>query len=121
MKNKVFSIGIFVLFVLLATAWTADVSGKWSAKTGDVDIILTLVADGTTLTGTVNNPQAGEAPIKDGKVSGEDISFHVVRTINENEMRIVWKGKIAGDEIKFTREVQGQEGSATAFTAKRVK
>lgn len=63
-------------------------------------------ADGTTLTGTVNDPRSGEAAIKDGKMSGTDF-------------KTAWKGKIAGDGIEFTRGAQG--GAAMEILAKRAK
>jgi hypothetical protein len=36
-------------------------------------------------------------------------------------MKIVGKGKVAGDEIKFTRETQGGMGSATEIIVKRIR
>ena len=111
MKSKVVSFAVIVLAILLASAWAADVTGKWIAPVpgdqGSVDITLNFKVDGTALTGTVDNPQAGPADIKDGKINGDEISFHVVRKFGENEMKIVWKGKISGEEIRFTREVEG--------------
>jgi hypothetical protein len=47
--------------------------------------------------------------------------------MGESDLKIMWKGKIAGDEIKFTRQSQGGAGgpggggAAEEFTAKRVK
>ena len=111
MKSKVISSAVIVLAVLLVSVWAADVTGKWIAPVhgdqGSVDITLNLKVDRTALTGTVDNPQAGPADIKDGKINGNEISFHVVRKFGENEMKIVWKGKISGEEIRFTREVEG--------------
>jgi hypothetical protein len=110
MKTKSLIIGAFVLLVMLGSASAAGVDGKWIAKAGDVDITLTFKVTGTTLTGTVDNPQAGPTDIKGGKVEGDDISFYVVRKANDTDMKIVWKGKIAGDEIKFKRETEGGGG-----------
>jgi hypothetical protein len=111
MKSKIISFAAIVLVVLLASAWAADVTGKWIAPVpgdqGNVDITLNFIVDGTVLSGTVDNPQAGPADIKDGKIDGNDISFHLVRKFGENEMKIVWKGKLSGEEIRFTREVAG--------------
>jgi hypothetical protein len=122
MRNKCISVAVFMMLVLLTTAWAAGISGKWTARAGDVDITLTLKTDGTALTGTINNPlAAGDTPIKEGKTSGDELSFAVTRTINDNEVKVVWKGKVSGDEIKFKREIQGQTDSATDITAKRVK
>ena len=126
MKVKYLCIGAAVLLIVLASAWAADVAGKWTTKAQGADITLTFKVDGNTLTGTVDNSQAGPTDIKDGKVDGDDISFHVVRKMGESEIKIEWKGKIAGDEIKFKRQAQGggmggPGGGAEDITAKRVR
>jgi hypothetical protein len=43
--------------------------------------------------------------------------------MGESEIKISWKGKVAGDEIKFKREAQGGMGGSSAeeIVAKRVK
>jgi hypothetical protein len=122
MRNRFLAIAVFIMMASLTAAWAAGASGKWSARAGDVDITLVFKADGTALTGTVNNPlSAGDTPIQEGKVNGDEISFCLKRTINDNEVKVVWKGKITGDEIKFKRDIQGQTGSTTEITAKRLK
>ncbi len=129
MKSKHLLVGVIALLLLAASAWAADVSGKWSAQAQGADITLTFKVDGNALTGTVDNSQAGPTDIKDGKINGDEISFHVVRKMGETEIKIEWKGKIAGDEIKFKRQTQGGGGmggpggggAAEEITAKRVK
>ena len=121
MKIKTFAIGFVVLLSMAAYVFSADLAGKWIARAGDVDITLTLKIDGNTLTGTVDNPQAGPTDIKEGKIDGETISFYVVRKMGETEMKISWKGKASGDEIKFTRESVGGQGGAMEIIAKRAK
>jgi hypothetical protein len=116
-----------ILFLLLGTAaaFAADVSGKWVAQVpgrgGQTrEITFNLKADGSSLTGTVTTMR-GDAPISDGKIDGDNISFSQVMEFNGNSMKINYKGKISGDEIKFTREREGGrgEGQAATFTAKR--
>ena len=111
MKSKTITFTVIVLVVLQASVWAADITGKWIAQApgdqGNVDITLNFKVDQAALTGTVDNPQAGPVDIKDGKINGDEISFHVVRKFGENEMKIVWKGKISGEEIRFTRTVEG--------------
>jgi hypothetical protein len=34
-------------------------------------------------------------------------------------VKLIYKGKISGDEIKFTRQREGGEGQGAEFTAKR--
>ena len=86
--------------------------------------------NGEKLTGTLNNTQApGDVQIAEGKVSGEEISFSLTRDIGGTQTKVLWKGKIAADEIKFTRTTQGaagaagggRGGAATEITAKRAK
>ena len=114
MTKRMLLIGAVILSVLVAVAWAADVSGKWiaeapSGQQGTSEITLVFKVDGNTLTGTLDNSQMpGAIEIKDGTVKGEDISFHVLRTLfGENESKIVWKGTVSGDEIKFTRQIEG--------------
>jgi hypothetical protein len=115
-------LGIIVLLALPSSGWAADLSGKWIAKINDNEITLVFKADGAKLNGTINNARsAGDTPISEGKISGDEVSFCLLRTINDNEVRVLWKGKVAGDEIQFKREIQGQAGSSTEITAKRTK
>src|SRR5512135_2249870 len=113
MSSKIFSISAMVLLTL-AAAWAADVTGKWVAKVpgaqgqGDSEITLVLKADGDKLSGTLNNSlMPGDVAIDEGKISGDDVSFSLMRKMGETEMKVVWKGKISGDEIRFTRAAQG--------------
>jgi len=45
--------------------------------------------------------RGGPVEITDGKTSGDDVSFVVVRNFGGNEMKMVFKGKVSGSEIKF--------------------
>jgi hypothetical protein len=109
--------------ILLAMTLTAaDVSGKWSAqvpgRNGQMrDTTFNLKADGDKLTGTMTGPQ-GDVEIKDGKISGNNISFKVNLEFNGNSIVLLFKGVASGDQIKFTR---GREGAdqTQEFTAKR--
>jgi len=108
------------LFALAASA--ADVSGTYVAqvpgRNGTMETTFKLKADGDKLTGTVVT-QRGEAEIKDGKVAGDTISFSQTFERGGNSMTILYKGKVEGNEIKFTREVQGGQGRTAEFTAKK--
>jgi hypothetical protein len=112
MKIRMLLIAAVIMMVCIVSAWAADVDGKWIAEapSGQQTSEITLIfkADGTTLTGTLDNSvMPGAIEIKDGKVEGDDVSFHVLRSFNENEMKVVWKGKVSGDEIRFTRAIEG--------------
>lgn len=104
------------------TASAADVSGKWNAQVPGRDgqmreATYTFKVDGDKLTGSMSFPQ-GDQPIKDGKISGDNISFKVALEFNGNSIVLVFKGTVSGDQIKFTRSREGG-GQTQEFTAKR--
>jgi hypothetical protein len=107
-------------------AFAADVTGKWTAEVpgrggNTMTTTFTFKVDGDKLTGTVSGGRGGDAEIKDGKVSGDSVSFNVVRTFGDNEIKMVYNGKVSGDEIKFTRTMEGGRGGGQPqeFTAKK--
>ena len=117
MKGKVLSFCVIALLAMFSTAWAADVDGKWIAKVAgtqgqqDSEITLTFKADGTTVTGTLNNSiMPGDIEIQEGKIEGDKISFSLKRNFGQSDMKVVWKGTVAGDEIKFTRGIEGGMG-----------
>jgi len=126
MKSRIVLFAAAFVLVAVALAWAADVNGKWVAQVpgrgGQTsETTFTFKADGEKLTGTVAGAR-GESPI-DGTVKGDDISF--TQTFNNPQggdaIKITYKGKVSGDEIKFTRVREGGTQPPTEFTAKRVK
>lgn len=131
MKVRLFSAAV-VCVLAAVPALAADVAGKWTgqvpAAQGQAESVITFVfkVDGDNLTGTINNSQQpGDVELKEGKVTGDDITFSLTRNIGGTDTKVVWKGTIAGDEIKFTRSVAGGAGpgagAVTEMTAKRSK
>jgi hypothetical protein len=101
----------------------ADVTGKWVAQIPGRDgtareSVFDLKADGTTLTGTMAG-RGEPAPIADGKITGDAISFTVTREFGGNTMKWTFTGTVAGDEMKMKRA--GGQGEPIEFTAKRSK
>jgi alpha-N-arabinofuranosidase len=104
----------------------ADVTGTWKSEfdsqIGHQKYTFTIKQDGAKLTGKANS-EAGdrkrEAELKEGKVDGDTISFVEMLSIQDNEIRISYAGKLSSDrnEIKFTREVG--EFAKTEIVAKR--
>ena len=119
-----------MLAVLLAVAVTslsaADVTVKWSAQVAGRDgqireQTFTFKVDGEKLTGTISGMPGGDAiEIKDGTAKADDITFNVVRSFQGQEVKIMYKGKAADGEIKFSSWRDGNEGQTREFTAKRV-
>ena len=102
---------------LMATAATqaaetkADPTGTWTwsqpGRGGGPDRTnsITLKLDGDKLTGKMTSPGRGGGPnveteITNGKVTGDEVSFTVVREINDNKITSKYTGKITGDTIK---------------------
>jgi len=69
---------------------------------------LTLKLEGDKLTGKLTSPgrdgQATATDIRDGKITGADVSFSVVRTFNENTFTNKYSGKLADGAIKGKME-----------------
>ncbi len=73
-------------------------------------------AGGAELDGSLTG-SLGETGIKHGSVSGSEISFSVVLTINENRMELEFTGTVEGDEM--SGEGKTAFGGFT-WTARRV-
>jgi len=119
-----------VFLAALASAFTAtalmaaEVGGKWKADVQQQQLSFDLKAEGSKLTGTLENSAVpGPIAIQDGKVTGDKVSFHVVRTLNNAETKVLWEGTAKGDEIKFTRRAENAAagGEPVEVVAKREK
>lgn len=115
-------IAMFCSLVALTclVALGADIDGKWTAttegKNGPQTQTLTLKADGETLTGSLEGGRGGAVEISDGKISGNDVSFKVVREFNGNKFEQNYKGTLSGSELKLT--VSGGRGNPREMTFK---
>ncbi len=107
MRTKILITAVVVLGAMLTTAWGADITGKWKGSMDmmgqSMELGFTFKAAGSTLTGTSAGPQGEEYPISEGKIEGDNISF-VVKVTGQMEMKINYKGKISGEEIKLTMQ-----------------
>jgi len=113
------------MIALGAMAFGADVSGKWTAEVpgrgGQTrTTTFTLKQDGAALTGTVSGMGGRENPISEGKVDGDNVSFAVKVEFNGNEMKMLYTGKLEGEELKLK---VGREGGDNMrdVTAKKAK
>ena len=100
----------------VAGKWTAQVPGR-DGQTRDVTFNFKTAGD--KLTGTMSG-RNGDLEITDGKVKGDEVSFDVTMNMQGNTMKMTYKGKVAGDEIKFTRHREGSD-RASEFVAHRAK
>ena len=104
----------------------ADITGTWKAdfetQIGHLKYIYDLKADGEKVTGKAfrdRDGQKAEIELTDGRLKDDDIFFVEKVKFNDQDIRIEYKGKVAGDEIKFTRKVG--DIATTEMVAKREK
>jgi hypothetical protein len=122
MKHKRFLLSLVFVLAIAGALFGADVTGTWTAsfdtQVGVQNYTYTFKADGTKLTGTAKS-QNGETQIQEGSVKGDEISFVENLNFQGMELRIEYKGKLSGDEIKFTRKVA--DVANEELVAKRAK
>ena len=130
MRTVLMSIALLLLCAF--TAASADISGKWFAQVPGpnhllLEITFTFKVDGARLTGTASYPlgdQVYRLEITEGKIGGDDVSFIVTTKLRDAEIKWTYKGKVVGNEIEFTTELQGGPGGDAPrefdVTAKRV-
>ena len=108
--------------VVAIAAAAPDISGTWTtsfeSQVGVQTYTYTFKVEGEKLTGKCKS-QYGETEITEGVVKGDDITFVENLVYEGMPLRIVYKGKISGDEIKFSRNVA--ELADEPFVAKRAK
>lgn len=113
-----------LLVVLVFTASAADVSGTWKAAietpNGPFETTFVFKSDGDKLTGTTSNRFMQDAPISEGKVDGDNLAFVVNASFNGNDVKLKYKGKLSGDEMKLTLEIPGRDG-VIELNARRAK
>lgn len=101
---------ICLVFGIATSAMASDISGTWVADVDNSSIEMTFMLNGTTLTGTIKNSATGSAEIREGKIDGSKISFHILSKLSgfgDSEFKIAWSGEVIGDEILFKREFAG--------------
>lgn len=115
-----------------ADAKKVDPTGTWTWTRQGQDgqsreSSMKLKLEGDKLTGTVagRRRQGGEAtdsPIEEATLKGDEISFKVTRTFNDNKVVTKYTGKISGDTIKgkISMDRNGEEQSRD-WEAKRQK
>jgi len=83
------------------------IDGKWTVETqgrnGSQTQTLTLKADGSRLTGSLDGGRGGPAEIKEVKIDGMNVSFKVSRAGRGDAEQITnYGGMVMGDDLKLT-------------------
>lgn len=123
---KLHAVVLLALTGTLSAVNAADVTGKWKSefdtRIGHLKYTYELKADGEKVTGKAFRELEGTKTTIDlieGKFKGDEVSFVEPIKVQEEEIRIEYKGKLDGDQIKFTRKVG--DFATTEIVAKREK
>jgi hypothetical protein len=124
--TKSIALAAFTL-AFIGTARAGDgAAGKWQgqfdSQIGLQKYTYEFKVDGTNLTGNaigIRDNGTNNVAIAEGKINKDEISFVEPLKFQDNELRIEYTGKVAGDEIKFHRKVG--DFAEEDFVAKRVK
>ncbi len=111
-----------VLFAIPALA--ADISGSWKATAegpnGTIERTFVFKVDGNKLTGETTSSMFGKSTITDGKIEGDTFSFTITMNFQDNEMKLNYRGKVEGKELKMTVEIP-TGGQTITWVAKRAE
>lgn len=115
---SILALAVFTMIPAIA----ADLTGKWTAsfdtQIGVQKYTYDIKVDGEKLTGTAKS-EHGESSLTNGTVKGDEVTFTETLKYQGMEITVTYKGKIAGDEIKFTRQVG--DFASEDLVAKRAK
>ena len=122
MKRILCVFATLIMAFCTATAFAADVTGTWTGDMVTPDgssfhILFTFKQDGAKLTGTVTGPQGDPVEITEGKIDGDKLSF----TVNVNGMVIKHEGVVSGDVIKLTTKTDQGDFPGGEMKLTRVK
>ena len=127
MRVRHFLLAALLVAVTAAATFAADVTGTWTAEfdtqVGVQKYVFTFKAEGEKLTGTADAERMGQkqaqVPLEAGSLKGDQISFIEKLNFDGNALTVTYTGTVAGDEIKFSRNV-GDFATET-FVARRKK
>jgi hypothetical protein len=82
-----------------------DATGNWKGafdfQGTSVPLTFHLTATAGALAGTVEGLPTTPAEIQDGKVDGDTVTFSVTTDYQGTPVKLVYKGKVSADGIKF--------------------
>ena len=113
---------LILIAALCTTVFAADISGNWKATAegpnGNMERTFTFKVDGNKVTGETTSSLLGKSAINDGKIEGDTVTFTITAKLQDNEMKLTYKGKITDKEIVFESSADGG-GQTIQWHAKR--
>lgn len=100
---RALSLVAFVLFLpaVNAAAPSGAYKGAFDFNGSSVPVTINLKIDGTAVTGTVEGLPTTPAEIHEGTLAGDTINFWINTDYQGQTYKIIYKGKIAADQISF--------------------
>ena len=96
------------------SVFAADPTGTWKATAegpnGALERTFVFKVDGNKLTGETTSQMLGKSTITDGKIDGDNLSFTITATLQGNEAKVSYKGKVTADDLTLTSEISGGGG-----------
>ena len=125
MTRRILFTSVVLSAILSLAAFAADITGEWTGnmQMGDQAFPLSYAfkVDGAKLTGTVTGPQGDPLEIKEGKISGDKISFYVQVDMGGQMAKFASEGVIKGEEITLTTKSDMGDFGGGSMTLKRDK
>ena len=111
-------LSLFGLIGLTSVALHAgDLTGTWKGSFDfqgqTVPLTFNLKANGATVTGDIDGLPSGDTPIKDGKLADDKLTFYVMTEYGGTAYKVLYDGKVSGDQIAFSFATEGGEFSTT--------
>ena len=107
---KGFSMRCAIPMLLFAglTAHAADAGGTWSLSYKTANGLtrkskLDLKVEGDSVSGTLSSDR-GTARVENGRITGVEIAFDLIRNSNYDEITVHYKGRIEGNTMKLTMQ-----------------
>ena len=114
-------LALMVMSAVIVAA--ADVAGNWKATAegpnGTMERTFALKVDGDKLSGETTSSVFGKSAIQEGKVDGDNLAFTINIKFQDNEMKVSYKGKVTGNEIRLTAELPNG-GQTIEWKGKRI-
>jgi hypothetical protein len=111
-----------LLLLVSMSAFAADVAGSWkltyTTENGLTrEATLDLKLEAGHLSGTLAGDR-GKAQIEEGTVSGDQVSFTLLRRGNNDEIKVTYQGKVEGGTMKL--KMQYGHRPPVEVSAKRI-
>jgi hypothetical protein len=115
-------LSVIAFMSLLPAANATEASGTWKGafdlQGSQVPLTITLKIDGTKVTGTVEGLPTTPTEIHDGALAGDTVTFWVNSDYQGQTYKVLYKGKVADDQISFDMSTEDGNWSAP-LTVKR--